>query len=274
MLSLTLGGPVVRATLERLRSRASTSAEAATAAVQERQADMRDIRDRLEELTQENRERVAQQVQQLRKQARQLQGQSHQLRKALQVEARQRQKYLKQAREAGIDWSQDVLKRGEQFTGEIIERGGKVSHDLAKRGRKATHDLADLSGQVLEPVREHSRVWTFIGFGVGVLVAGSITYRFVRGRNARRVAEDESFELSSGASPNGKAAHTTGTIRHFDLGEGGVAVAVQSPVEAVFVGITSTKRYYPIDVQLEATDLIYFLSEEEAREQGFIAEAE
>ncbi|HLL78081.1 MAG TPA: hypothetical protein VKT25_01195 [Ktedonobacteraceae bacterium] len=291
MLSLTLGGPVVRAGLERLRSRAASAEATVATAAQARQVDMRDVRDRLEELTQESRERVAQQIQHLRKQARQLQDQSGQLRKALQEEARQRQKYLKQVRRAGRDWSQDVWKRSEEFTGEIIERGQEISHDLAKRSRKATRELADLSEQALAPVRQHSRAWTFVGFGLGALIAGAITYRIVRGRAARRFAEDETIELSAFTSSNGSTAHPAHpapTIRHFDMGEDGVAVAVQSPVEltseeltlaerpdgAVYVGVISTKHYYPIDTELEAIDLVYFLSEEEARKQGFTAPAE
>jgi hypothetical protein len=285
MLSLTLGGPLVRATLERLRNRAAASVEAAQAS----QVDTGDIRDRLEELTQESRERVAQQILHLRKQARQLQDQSGQLRKALQDEARQRQKYLKQMRKAGLDWSQDAWKRGEEITGEIIERGQEISHDLAKRSRKATHELADLSEQVLSPVREHSRAWTFVGFGLGALIAGAITFRIVRARAARQFAEDETIELTAFASPNGSTSYPAPTIRHFDLGEEGVAVAVQSPAaladdlsdnlvarpdDAVFVGIISTKQYYPIDTELEAIDLVYFLTEDEAREQGFTPQAE
>lgn len=290
MLSLTLGGPVVRATLERLRSRAAASKAAATAATATpaHQADIGDMRDRLEELTQESRERIAQQIKHLRKQAHQLQDQSGQLRKALQEEAHQRQKYLKQVRKAGLDWSQDAWKRSEEFTGDIIERGQEISQDLAKRSRKATRELADLSEQALAPVREHSRAWTFVGFGLGALIAGAITYRIVRGRAARQFAEDETIELSAFASSNGNTTHPAPTIRHFDLGEEGVAVAVQSPVElandlsesaarpeeAVFVGVISTKQYYPIDTQLEAIDLVYFLTEEEARKQGFTAQAE
>jgi exonuclease VII large subunit len=158
MLTFTMAAPVISATRERLRRQT----EAATTTQTETAQDWHELRARLEDLTQESRERVAQQAHYLRTQARQLQTQSRQLSKALRAEARQRRKAMERAREAGLDWGQGVLKRGEEL---------------------------------LEPVREHSRIWSFAGFGVGMIVAGAITYRLVRGRAARRKAEDEPIEL-------------------------------------------------------------------------------
>ncbi len=254
MLTFTLVGPTIGATLDRLRVRAKTTATAQVEKAQTRQVDLQDLRERLDELTQESRERVAQQMQYLRAQAQQMQKQSRKLRKSLREEARQRQKLLKLARDAGVDWSQEMLKLGEQFTGEVIERGSKVSQelvergqelsqdltkrskklsrDLAKRSRKVTRDLADRGGELLESRREQSRAWTFIGFGVGMAVAGAITYRLVRGRAARRQAEEESFEIPASASMNGIPA---------DLAE-----QAGTP-----------------EMQLEEVDLVFFSSEEE-----------
>ncbi len=215
LLTFTLVGPIFGSTLERLRRQAATTTTALAENAQSRQVDLRELRERFDALTDESRERVAQQASYLRAQARQLKTQSRQLRKAIRKEARQRQKWLKQAREAGLDWSQEMLKRGEQLSSEAIERGGKVTHDLVERGQELSHDLAKRSRKVtrakrgeelLEPVREHSRVWTVVGFGVGMIVAGAITYRFVRGRSARMQAENESIELAPNASMNGKVA--------------------------------------------------------------------
>jgi ElaB/YqjD/DUF883 family membrane-anchored ribosome-binding protein len=195
LLGFTLVGPTLGATLERLRKRAETATATIAETAQNRQAD---VRERLGELAQESRERVTQQVQYLRAQAREFQDQSRQLRKAVRVEARQRRKVLEHAREAGVNRSQEMLKRGEEL---------------------------------LEPVREHSRLWTFVGFGVGIVVAGTITYRIVRSRTARRQAEDESIELSPATSMNGHATsptgatHATGEMSRPGRSEDGTAVA-------------------------------------------------
>jgi len=37
------------------------------------------------------------------------------------------------------------------------------------------------------------------------------------------------------------------------------------------VGVLSTKCYYPVDTELDTSDLVYFVSEDEARAQGFKA---
>lgn len=258
MLTFTLVGPTIGATLDRLRTRAEATTTAQAEKAQTSQMDLQDLRERLDELTQESRERVAKQMEYLRAQAQQMQKQSRQLRKSLRAEARQRQKLLKRAREAGVDWSQEMLKLGEQFTGEVIERGSKasqelvergqelshdltkrskkLSRDLAKRSRKATRDLADRGGELLGSRRQQSRAWTFVGFGVGMLVAGAITYRLVRGRAARRQAEEESFEIPPIASMNGIPAN---------------------PAEQAGTP----------DMQLEEVDLVFFSSEEEASQQ-------
>lgn len=255
MLTFTLVGPTIGATLERMRRRAETTTTAMADALQERQADWRE---RLDELGQENRERVAQQVEYLLAQAREMQRQSRQLQKALRAEARQRRKLLVRASKAGVDWSQEVLKRGEQLTGEVIERGGKVSRDLvergqelsqdltkrgrrlsrdlAKRSRKVTRNMAKRGEALLQPERKHSRIWTFVGFGVGLALAGAITYRLVRGRVARQLAENESFEIPTAASMNGVPADSA---------------------EQAGTG----------DQQLEEVELVFFTTEEEAGPQ-------
>ncbi|MFL5690276.1 MAG: hypothetical protein ACJ795_00580, partial [Ktedonobacteraceae bacterium] len=51
----------------------------------------------------------------------------------------------------------------------------------------------------------------------------------------------------------------------------GVEYEVVAPADAAFVGVMSTKQYYPVATAVEAEDLIYFTSEAEARSQGFTA---
>lgn len=291
MLAYTLAGPAIGTWIKRARQdsqKTIASAKALPEAFQNRQVD---FRERLEELTRESRQRAVEQAQHLRAQAKEMQAQSRQLRKAVRNEARQQRKLLAQLRDSGIEWSQDTLKRGEHLTGDLVERGSEALHDLAKRGRKATRDLAkrgrkatrDLakrSEEMLEPVREQNpMVWTVVGFGVGLAIAGAITYRLVRGRvNKLAEEEDQSIELPQNGVWNGKVARPAGEIRRFGQGGAGVATLqsvgvtnAERPGDAAFVGVLSTKYYYPVDTKLEPTDLVYFTSEAEAREKGFQA---
>ncbi len=277
LLTYTLAGPAIRAWIKRRASQGSqavaTAAQVVPEVAQSRQAD---FRERLEELTRESRQRVVEQAQHLRDQANQLQVQSRQLRKVIRREAKQRRKLLAQMRDSGLDWGQDVLKRGEHLTGEMVERGEEMTHDLAKRGRK----LAKRSGELLVPAYEQNRMsWMVVGFGVGLVVAGAITYRLVRGRAIRQAEEeDQAIELPQNGSWNGKVAHPAGEILLFD--QNGITVATlesvsvanaERPENAAFVGVISTQSYYPIDTELELTDLVYFVSEEEAWARGFKA---
>jgi hypothetical protein len=314
LLAYTLAGPAISAWIKKRASQGSqavaTVAQAIPEVAQSRQAD---FRERLEELTRESRQRAIEQAQHMRAQASQLQSQSRQLRKAVREEAKQRRKLLAQMRDSGLEWGQDMLKRGEHLTGELVERGGEMTHDLAKRGGEMTHDLAKRGGEMthdlakrggemthdlakrgrkatrtlakrseelLEPAYEQNRVlWTVAGFGVGLVVAGAITYRLVRGRAIRQAREeDQAIELPQVDSWNGKVAHPAGEILHFDLNGATVATLeavsvanAERPENAAFVGIISTQSYYPVDTELEFSDLVYFFSEEEARARGFKA---
>jgi hypothetical protein len=292
LLAYTLAGPAIRAWIKKRANQGSqavaTVAQAIPEAAQSRQAD---FRERLEELTRESRQRAVEQAQNLRAQASQLQAQSRQLRKAVREEAKQRRKLLAQMRDSGLEWGQDMLKRGEHLTGDLVERGEEITHDLAKRGEEITHDLAKRgrkarrtlakrSEELLVPSYEQNRVlWMVAGFGVGLAVAGAVTYRLVRGRAMRQAQEeDQAIELPQTDSWNGKVAHPAGEILHFDLNGATIATLeavsvanAERPENAAFVGVISTQSYYPVDAELEFTDLVYFFSEEEARTRGFKA---
>src|SRR5712692_7335904 len=255
LLTYTLVGPAIGAWIKRRASQGSQAVVTAVQAIPEAaQSRQTDFRERLEELTRESRQKAIEQAQHLRIQASQLQAQSRQLRKAIRKEARQRRKLLAQLRDSGFEWSQDMLKHGENLTGELVER----------------------CGELFEPAFDENRMLLAIaGFGVGLVLAGAITYRLVRGRAIKQAQEeDQSIELPQTGSWNGKVAHPGGEIRHVDQDGAGVATLeavtvanTDRPEDATFVGVISTKHYYPVNTQLELTDLVYFTSEEEAREQ-------
>jgi hypothetical protein len=294
LLTYMLAKPLVNALSERFRRGEQSVQKTA-------QTTQPDARKRLNELTLESRQWVAEQIQQLNEQARQLQLQSRQLGKAVRREAKQRRKLVDQVRKSGIDWRQDLLKRGGQLSGDLVERGGKLTQDLLERSGQTAHDLAERSGvfaqglterrgkiaqeltergeHLMKPVRKRDRnFWIIVGVVAGLVAAGVVTYRLVRLRTAEQESEqDEQIELPQSEAWNGTQGRPAGEIRHLD--QEGVTVATipttieveitERPVDAAFVGIMSTKQYYPIDTSLEPEDLVYFASEEEAQARGF-----
>jgi hypothetical protein len=94
----------------------------------------------------------------------------------------------------------------------------------------------------------------------------------------QEIEQDEHIELPSSDSWNGSGSRPAGEISYFD--QGGTSVAtleivdvetIMKPADAAFVGVKSTKLYYPVDTEIEPKDLVYFTSEEEAKAQGFTA---
>jgi hypothetical protein len=253
---------------------------------------------RLDELTHVTRKRTAEQAQQLQKLAQHWQEQALQLRKAMNNESRQRRelnKTVKRLRETGRGWSQDLLTRGEgaaanvaaqsgKITHSFLERGSKVTHDLTERGSKVTHALVERGDQL----RRSGTFWTFFGFSLGMVAAATITIVLLRKRVIKQRAGSEEashIELPQDRKWNGAISQeqgkAAGEIRH--LGKEGssvatlqsvgvdIAQAVVAPANAAFVGVASTRRYYPIETSLEenAKDLVYFVSEDEAKAQGY-----
>ncbi len=264
---------------------------------------------RLDELTHVTRKRTAEQAQQLQKLAQHWQEQALQLRKAMNNESRQRRelnKTVKRLRETGRDWSQDLLTRGEgaaanvaaqsgKITHSLLERGSRVSHDLTERGSKVSHDLTERGSKVShalvergDQLRRSGTFWTIFGFSLGMAAAATIIIVLLRKRVIKQRAGSEEashIELPQDRTWNGASSQeqgkAAGEIRH--LGKEGssvatlqsvgvdIAQAVVAPANAAFVGVASTRRYYPIETSLEenAKDLVYFVSEDEAKAQGY-----
>lgn len=319
-LTLTTLGPAVNTLLAWMRQRSQS--------VSERSDDLQDTAhdaraaafQQLSDFTYASRQRVAEQANYLQRQAQQLSAQAKHLRGSLRKEQRQRRKLnktLKQLREAGLDWSQELLKRGENLTEELVAQGGKISSDLLERGSEVSHDLAERGGKITQDVAErggqltqvlvkrgskagqdlaehgsqllHPRAarkrnntfWMIFGFSTGLVIAVTATYLFLRRRMQRDEREqNQQIELASDASGIGKVTERpAGTIRQFDSNSGSVATLqtvdiehkVAAPADAAFVGVMSTKLYYPVATAVEAKDLIYFTSEAEAESQGFTA---
>jgi hypothetical protein len=186
--------------------------------------------------------------------------------------------------ERGSRITHDLTERGSKVTHDLTERGGKVTHDLTERGSKATRALVKRGDQL----RHSGTFWTIFGFSLGMVAAATITIIFMRKRMiTQRAGSEEASHIElpqdrtwNGASSQGQGM-AGGEIRH--LGKEGspvatmqsvgvdIAQAVVAPANAAFVGVASTRRYYPIETLLEenAKDLVYFVSEDEAKAQGF-----
>jgi hypothetical protein len=245
----------------------------------------------IKELVQESREWVEDQVEQLSEQVQQLQKQSRRLRKTLRREVRKRRKYWNRLRRFMPVLTKNLPKRRETLTEGLVQRGGKITQNVLDFGGKTTQDLAERSGKftqelakrgerLLEPVRKRDRTfWSIVGFGIGLLTAGIITYQLVRRRVAQQETEqDEHIELPQSNSWDGSGGRPVGEISYID--QGGTSVAtleivdvktVEQSADAAFVGVKSTKLYYSVDTELEPEDLVYFTTEEEAKAQGFTA---
>jgi len=179
----------------------------------------------------------------------------------------------------------DLAERGEELTHDLSKRTDKLTRDFTKRGRKMTRDLAERGEEWLKSERKQNRaIWMAAGFGVGLVVAGVITYRLVRGRAIQVLEEgEESIELPQNGVWNDTPGRPAGEILHLDSSGTGVATlevigvisaeSSERPTDAAFVGVVNTNYYYPIDsdTELELANVVYFITEEEAREQGFKA---
>ena len=307
VLTFTLAGPLVNTIVERVRERSQVVRdEQAEASQEETQSPA--IRQRLNQLALESRQLLVEQAKQLhllqsqakrlrktlRKNTKQQRKLAKRLRKSSAKWSRnmlKRGEHMteevvergKEALEASTRLTQDLTRRGSKLTEELAERTSKATQKIARQGSKIAEDLVEQGEQLLHPERKRNRnFWAIIGFGVGLVAAAITTYLFVRRRvlQQQEAAISEHIELPHNGSWNGTmdTGRPAGEIRLVD--DIGTAVAtlpvvdveqMQRPDNAVFVGIASTRFYYPVDTPLEEKDLVYFVSEEEARAQGFTA---
>lgn len=204
--------------------------------------------------------------------------------------------------------NQEMLKRANELTEDFLERSNKFSQALAERGNEFSHELSKRSRKAQRNIAEQDRsFWIALGFGCGLTAAGIVTFVLVRRRlRYAEAANDDSIQLSYDANrsaihlsqPRGEIhaisrtsypeSHPFGEVEMIADHDGPVsdksaaelAEAAQStPTDATFVGLASTKKYYPVETPLDQlntmdgkpVDVIYFSSEKEAQTQGFTA---
>jgi hypothetical protein len=155
----------------------------------------------------------------------------------------------------------------------LNDRKDEATRKLRKRSRILTQNLAGRSEQILLPVRETGRrVWPVVGFFAGMVLAAGVTYWLVQ-RGLRQRYEARPTQITLAPHQNGHKLKTRffGEIRSNNQGR--KAGANRPDTEALnrFVGVLSTKEYYPITNQPDARDVVFFTSEDAAKSQGFNA---
>jgi len=186
-------------------------------------------------------------------------------------------------RKQGRSIGRELVDRKEDAARKLRKQGRAVSRDLADRRDDAKRKLSNQSQQLVErgsqylnPIRERGqRAWPFLGFFAGLLLAAGVTFWFVQRGLKRTISEEEQqIELALRDNVNGSRKRAGGEMRY--TSQGGTAV-VTRPSEAStetahrFVGVLSTKQYYPVEKQPDVRDLVFFANEEAARAEGFTA---
>jgi hypothetical protein len=144
--------------------------------------------------------------------------------------------------------------------------------DTMRQVRKQRDYLSERGGQLLEPVRR-SKVWSVLGFVSGLALAGGVTYWLVKRAVERSLVQEEAgIELDNTREAlNGATYRPDTEVRAVSQGDTLVAtrVATSASPTTRFVGVVSSKRYYPLGLHPDAQDLVYFDREEDARAEGF-----
>lgn len=162
-------------------------------------------------------------------------------------------------KERASDLTQDLAERGQV----LAEYRDDLSHQLRKRGRRVRRTLQKQNRKLQKSLQkqfqqQQKRIfWIAAGCAFGLTLAGIISYQFLHRRSQQLKEEEAILELP------------------IDTQNGNVNNVM--PANAAFVGISSTKLYYPIETPLDQlltrdnrlADTVYFASEQEASKEGF-----
>jgi len=83
---------------------------------------------------------------------------------------------------------------------ELVKRGELAKKELAKRGELAKKELAKRGEWVKEVAEQKKATWTALGFGLGLTIAGIVTFQQVRRRLLQQVDEESAIQLPDDAS--------------------------------------------------------------------------
>lgn len=204
------------------------------------------------------------------------------------------------------DISRELAKRGSKVSQEWAKRSGEVSQELTKRSNEVSHELSKRGRQAQKTIAEQERsFWVALGFSFGLTAAGIVTFVLIRRRLQQPSDLDEapiqiSYATPAKSAANPAASDSRGGIYAVHPSNGHIEIHSDNPshdaidatttstsarsehaapADAAFVGVSSTKHYYPVETPLDQlavtsegqVDIIYFTSETEAQAQGFQA---
>lgn len=222
-------------------------------------------------------------------------------------------------REQANKLSHIISNQGGKISHDLLERGGGLSHSLLEHGTDFSQELLKRTRRAqIEKMQQKRNFWVAFGFGLGLTAAGIITYVLIQRRQREQLlaenesviqlAQEDKSPLNGATVPPVQKGGETYTVQRAgntttaaSTGETStpsapikppVITGIEAnepaqlssnvPADAAFIGVTSTKRYYPVNTPLERItdgvgtdaapiDVIYFTSEREARLQGFSA---
>lgn len=216
-------------------------------------------------------------------------------------------------KERGSKLTQDLADRSSQLTQDLAERGGEISQELAQRSRRARRELSgqDRNFWILLGFGSGLIATAIITFvlvrrrlqraaaeeppiqllydDIDTTTANAVISRgniYSVGANGTKLeAQTMATSIADNAVPETEVPtppmnETSQTISPVNESAGSPTTEISSSLtDAAFVGVNSTKQYYPVETPLdqlhttdgEVLDVVYFSSEDEAQRQGFSA---
>jgi len=211
-------------------------------------------------------------------------------------------------RRQGLGLRQSLIVLGDEITCKLLHQGQYLMQSLAKRSEGAAQKLhkqeheasrrlaarkaaaalqvrkqelqmrQELARRRREAARHAgkpsrfpgSRIWPVLGFVSGLLVAGGVTYWLVKRNFGREELkeEEEHIELTSYETLDGVSETSGGETRRYSR-RGGAAVASEPGTR--FIGVLSSRKYYPAEQAPDVQDVVFFETENDARAEGFTA---
>jgi hypothetical protein len=245
------------------------------------------LRQQGKHLTQDAAEWGDETVHRLRRQGQQLVGNAaewgdetaHQLRRKGQhlVQNLQegRAETVRTLRRQGRSVGRGLAQQREEMARQLRRQGRVLGRNVTERREDVSRRLRKQRDRLHAPGSKHSGpAWSIFGFVAGLLLAGGMTYWLVRrGLGKRRASKQEQIGLPQRETLNGSSTRS-GDVRYSRQGSTAVATRLgATSVEPAtrFVGVLGTRRYYPLERQPEAGDLVFFVSEADAVAEGFTA---
>jgi hypothetical protein len=192
-----------------------------------------------------------------------------------------KQNFTDTLKERASGLSQSIAERGQV----LAEYRDDLSHELRKRGRRVKRTLQKQNRKLKNKLQRQSQqqpkrtFWIAAGSAFCLTLAGIIGYQFLRRRLQQREEEEAALELPVDLQNDGvvNTPQEEEAILELLISSQDSDVMNTAPPDAAYVGVTSTRLYYPIETPLDQLptrddqpgDTVYFASEQEASKEGF-----